>query len=64
MKLSVNAEIIAYAIVDLLAQPVLCAWLLTMVTKVSDMSVEVGSFWEHGFGSGEGTIRIRDDDDA
>jgi len=59
-KWSVDSEIIAYAILDVLAKPVFGFWLLFAHSKKIS-SVE--GFWAHGLGS-EGSIRIDDDEGA
>jgi len=61
--LSVNQEIIAYAVLDILAKPVFGAWLLLAHTRLSESNVEVGGWWAHGLNS-EGGIRIEDDEGA
>lgn len=59
-KWSVDAEIIAYAILDIMAKPVFGFWLLFAHGKAAS-SVE--GFWSHGLSS-EGSIRIDDDEGA
>jgi len=59
-KWSVDAEIIAYAVLDILAKPVFGFWLLFAHGKNIE-SIE--GFWTHGL-AGEGRIRIVDDDEA
>jgi bacteriorhodopsin len=59
-KWSVNTEIIAYAVLDILAKPVFGFWLLIAHGKKTE-SIE--GFWSHGF-AGEGRIRIDDDEEA
>lgn len=61
--LSVDAEIIAYAVLDVLAKGVFGAWLLWTHRQASETHVNVGGFWAHGLNS-EGTIRIADDEDG
>jgi bacteriorhodopsin len=55
-KWSVDSEIIAYAVLDVLAKPVFGFWLLFAHGKAAP-SVE--GFWTHGLSS-EGSIRIDD----
>jgi len=61
--LSVDQEIIAYAVLDILAKPVFGAWLLTTHAKLPESNIELGGFWAHGLGS-EGRIRIGEDDEG
>ena len=61
--LSVNGEIIAYAVLDVLAKGVFGAWLLFTHKRIPDTNVAVGGFWAHGFNS-EGQIRVGDDDEG
>jgi len=61
--LSVDGEIIAYGVLDVLAKGVFGAWLLYTHARLPESHVEVGGFWAHGFNS-EGTIRIQDEDGA
>ncbi|KAK8214331.1 putative opsin protein [Phyllosticta capitalensis] len=62
-KASVDAEIIAYAILDVLAKPIFGLWLLLTHAKMPETNVEIGGYWAHGLGS-EGTIRVGDDDEG
>jgi len=57
-KWSVDAEIIAYAVLDVLAKPVFGFWLLFAHARNAE-SLE--GFWSHGLG-GEGTLRIGEED--
>lgn len=61
--MSVDKEIIAYAVLDILAKPVFGAWLLLAHTRMSESHVEVGGWWANGLNS-EGRIRIEDDEGA
>jgi len=61
--LSVDGEIIAYAILDLLAKGVFGAWLLYTHQRTPEAHVTVGGFWSHGLNS-EGHIRVGDDDEG
>ncbi|KAF7549260.1 hypothetical protein G7Z17_g6498 [Cylindrodendrum hubeiense] len=56
-KTSVNTEIIAYGVLDVLSKAVLGFWLLLASRKYRDTITEVGGYWSYGFG-GEGRIRI------
>lgn len=61
--MSVDKEIIAYAVLDILAKQVFGAWLLLAHTKMSESNIEVGGWWANGLNS-EGGIRIEDDEGA
>lgn len=61
--MSVDQEIIAYAVLDVLAKPVFGAWLLFTHASIPETNVELGGFWAHGLSS-EGAIRIEDDEGA
>jgi bacteriorhodopsin len=54
----VDGEIIAYAVLDLLAKPVFGFWLLTTHDKNASSSPSVEGFWAYG-ASNEGTLRVR-----
>lgn len=58
-KWSVDSEILAYAVLDVLAKPVFGFWLL--FAHANSASIE--GFWSHGLGS-EGAVRLEDDDGA
>jgi bacteriorhodopsin len=58
--ISVDGEIIAYAIIDILAKGVWGAWLLLTNRRVPETQSEVEGFWAYGFNS-EGQIRIEQD---
>ncbi|KAF3767222.1 hypothetical protein M406DRAFT_79672 [Cryphonectria parasitica EP155] len=60
-KTSVDGEILAYAILDVLAKPIFGLWLLLSHRSVPETNVEIGGWWAHGLSS-EGRIRIGDDD--
>jgi len=57
-KWSVDAEIIAYAVLDVLAKPVFGFWLLFAHARSAE-SIE--GFWSHGL-SHEGALRVGDDE--
>jgi bacteriorhodopsin len=61
--LSVDGEIIAYAILDVLAKGVFGAWLLFTYRSLPDSHVEANGFWTNGF-STEGRIRVGDDEEG
>jgi bacteriorhodopsin len=60
-KTSVNSEIMAYAVLDVLAKPVFGFWLLVAHRSIPETNVEIGGYWSNGLGS-EGRIRIGDDE--
>ncbi|KAI9662658.1 MAG: hypothetical protein M1831_002701 [Alyxoria varia] len=62
-KVDVDGEIIAYAILDVLAKPVFGLWLLLTHLNMPETNVELGGFWTHGLSS-EGTIRVGDDEEG
>lgn len=62
-KLSVDMEIVSYAVLDILAKPVFGAWLLFTHASIPETNIDVGGFWAHGL-SNEGSIRVGDDDDG
>jgi len=59
--LSVDAEIIAYAILDVLAKPVFGFWLL--ITHARNDATSIEGFWAHGL-TNEGALRLDDDEGA
>jgi len=62
-KLTVDREIIAYAILDILAKPVFGTWLLFTHARLPEAQLEVGGFWSYGF-SNEGQLRLEEDEGA
>ncbi|KAI8950642.1 hypothetical protein F4801DRAFT_579139 [Xylaria longipes] len=62
--MNVDGEIIAYAVLDILAKPVFGFWLLLTHDSMARTSPSIGGFWAHGLSS-EGTLRVGDaHDDA
>lgn len=59
-KMSVDSEIIAYAVLDILAKPVFGLWLLLTHAKMPETGLDLGGFWSNGV-SREGTLRLDDD---
>jgi len=57
-KWSVDGEIIAYAVLDVLAKPVFGFWLLFAHAKNAPA---IEGFWSHGL-TGEGAVRLDDDE--
>ncbi|KAF1834500.1 family A G protein-coupled receptor-like protein [Decorospora gaudefroyi] len=62
-KAGVDGEIIAYAVLDVLAKGVFGAWLLIVHANMRESDVELNGFWANGL-SREGAIRIGEDDGA
>lgn len=60
---SVDTEIIAYAVLDVLAKPIFGLWLLLTHMNMPETSVDLGGFWAHGLSS-DGSIRVGDDEDG
>ena len=54
-----DAEIVGYAILDVLAKPVFGFWLLFTHDSMSSTSPSLEGFWTNGWGSG-----VRLDDEA
>jgi len=61
--IGVDAEILAYAVLDILAKPVFGFWLLFTHDSMSSTSPSLEGFWSNGFGN-QGTLRVGDDDEA
>jgi len=62
-KASVDAEIMAYAVLDILSKVVFGFWLLVAHRKLPETNFELGGYWSEGLAS-EGRIRIEDDEGA
>uniref|UniRef100_UPI001C31EA5B Opsin n=1 Tax=Leptosphaeria maculans TaxID=5022 RepID=UPI001C31EA5B len=62
-KIGVDGEIIAYAVLDVLAKGVFGAWLLVTHANLRESDVELNGFWANGLNR-EGAIRIGEDDGA
>lgn len=60
---TVNQEIIAYAVLDILAKPIFGAWLLLTHARLPETNVDIGGFWSNGLSS-EGRVRLGDDDEG
>ena len=60
-RASVDAEIIAYAVLDILAKGVFGFWLLIAYRQMPETNVEIGGYWSQGVRS-EGSIRIGDEE--
>jgi len=61
--MSVDSEILCYAVLDVLAKPVFGFWLLITHARSNVANTSVDGWWSHGLGS-EGSIRIDDDEGA
>ncbi|KAL8801933.1 MAG: hypothetical protein Q9223_006831 [Gallowayella weberi] len=61
-NINVDHEIIAYAVLDILAKPVFGFWLLFTHDNMAS-TTSIDGFWANGFGK-EGTLRIGDDDEG
>jgi bacteriorhodopsin len=59
----VDAEIITFAVLDVLAQGVFGAWLIFSWRRVPETRPEVGGFWAHGL-SHEGRIRVGEEENG
>ncbi|KAK3674862.1 hypothetical protein LTR78_005206 [Recurvomyces mirabilis] len=62
-NMNVDEEIIAYAVLDILAKPIFGAWLLFTHSSIPETNVDLGGFWSEGL-KGEGAIRVGDDDEG
>jgi len=62
-NVGVNAEIITFAVLDVLAQGVFAAWLLFSYRRAPEARAEVGGFWVHGLGY-EGQIRVGEEENG
>jgi bacteriorhodopsin len=62
-NMNVDEEIIAYAVLDILAKPIFGAWLLFTHMSMPETNVELSGFWSQGLGR-EGAIRVGDDDEG
>ncbi|EEH18597.1 hypothetical protein PABG_07657 [Paracoccidioides brasiliensis Pb03] len=62
-RMSIDAETIAYAVLDILLQGLFGYWLLISHDSMSAYSLNMDGFWAHGVG-GEGNIRIGEEEGA
>ncbi|KAK2733668.1 hypothetical protein FQN57_002065 [Myotisia sp. PD_48] len=62
-KMSVDAEIIVYAILDILSQAVFGYWLIVSHDSMQSITLNLDGFWANGLGN-EGSIRVGDQEDA
>ncbi|KAI9842045.1 MAG: hypothetical protein M1838_003305 [Thelocarpon superellum] len=63
-KINVDAEIIAYAVLDVLAKPVFGFWLLLSHDVLDSSSLVIEGVWAYGLGKREGALRVGDDDEG
>ncbi|KAI9858962.1 MAG: hypothetical protein M1824_003963 [Vezdaea acicularis] len=63
-KVSVDAEVLSYAVLDVLAKPVFGLWLLVTHAYLPTTNLHLDGVWVHGFGKREGTLRVGDDDEG
>ncbi|KAI9893606.1 MAG: hypothetical protein M1814_006402 [Vezdaea aestivalis] len=61
-KISVDTEIMIYAVLDILAKPVFGFWLLITHDRLPASQISLDGAWAHGFGKREGSLRVGDDD--
>lgn len=62
-RMSLDAEIVSYAILDVLAKPVFGFWLLIAHERMPASGVKLDGVWSHGLSGSEGSLRVGDDDD-
>jgi len=62
-KATVDSEIIAYAVLDILTKTVFGIWLLSSVRKFPETNIEVGGYWSQSLAT-EGGIRIGDEENG
>jgi len=61
ISVKIDCEIMAYAVLDVLAKPVFGFWLLFTHDAMAESSSSIEGFWSHGLSS-EGAIRVGEDD--
>jgi len=62
-NIGVDAEILCYAVLDVLAKPVFGFWLLFTHDAMPQTQLSLDGFWAHGL-SKDGAIRVGDDDEG
>ncbi|KAH7073363.1 hypothetical protein FB567DRAFT_198299 [Paraphoma chrysanthemicola] len=62
-KIGVDGEVIAYAVLDVLAKGVFGAWLLITHANLRESDVELNGFWANGLNR-DGAVRLGEDDGA
>lgn len=60
-KVTIDTEIVAFAVLDLLTQVIFSFWLLLSHDSSPQITLYVDDFWTHGIGN-EGAIRVGDED--
>ncbi len=60
---TVDQEILAYAVLDILSKGIVGLWLLLTHRAVPESNVELGGYWTHGLAT-EGWIRLGQDEEA
>ncbi|KAI1914177.1 hypothetical protein LOZ61_002355 [Ophidiomyces ophidiicola] len=60
-RMSVDAEIIVYAILDVLSQGVLGYWLVVSHDSMQSITLNIDGFWSNGIGN-EGALRVGDNE--
>lgn len=63
-KLTLNQEVLAYAVLDVLAKPVFGTVLLLAHRRTPDVGLTLDGAFSDGFGTREGALRVGDDDEA
>ncbi|KAI5306059.1 hypothetical protein KEM56_002362 [Ascosphaera pollenicola] len=61
-RISVNAEVSTFAVLDVFSQGIFSFMLLTGQSAIPAMSDEIDGFWSHGTNR-QGAVRIDDDED-
>ncbi|EGE00757.1 hypothetical protein TESG_08050 [Trichophyton tonsurans CBS 112818] len=62
-KMSIDAEIIVFAILDILLQGVFGYWLIASYNTIRSISVTLDGFWANGV-NGEGNIRVGENENV
>jgi len=62
-RIGVDAEIVSYAVLDVLAKPIFGFWLLFTHDAMPSTTVSLEGFWAHGLAK-DGAIRVGDDDEG
>ncbi|KAI1940471.1 hypothetical protein LOZ66_002065 [Ophidiomyces ophidiicola] len=60
-RISVDAEIIVYSILDVLSQGVLGYWLVVSHDSMQSITLNIDGFWSNGIGN-EGALRVGDNE--
>ncbi|EFR04507.1 opsin 1 [Nannizzia gypsea CBS 118893] len=62
-KMSIDAEIIVFAVLDILLQAVFGYWLIASYNTIRSISVTLDGFWANGV-NGEGNIRVGENENV